>query len=119
MSGARAVGLEAVFTLLLVSIILHTSKRHGSVGAQAALAVGATIALCGFIGGPLTGASMNPARSFGPALLARHLDQYWIYVVGPVLGAVLAVILTRLIHGRPSPSEEEAAQGDGGHAHEA
>jgi aquaporin Z len=107
----RALAVEAVLTLLLVSVVVHTSKRRGTVGPHAAIAVGATIALCGFWGGPLTGASMNPARSFGPALLAHRLDSWWIYGLGPALGATAAVALAFLIRGPASTSEEESAQG--------
>ena len=110
--AGTAVLTEAVLTFLLVSVILHTSKRKAAVGTQAALAVGATIALCGIWGGPLTGASMNPARSFGPALLAGRMDTLWIYVLGPMLGMAAAVAVTFVIHGRPSGEEEEAAQGE-------
>jgi aquaporin Z len=106
-----SVAVEAVLTLLLVSVVVHTSKRKGTVGTQAAIAVGATIALCGFWGGPLTGASMNPARSFGPALLAHHLDTWWIYVLGPAIGASVAVAVAFVIHGPASGPEEEAAEG--------
>jgi MIP family channel proteins len=110
--AGTAVLIEAVLTFLLVSVVLHTSKRKAAVGPQAALAVGATIALCGFWGGPLTGASMNPARSFGPAMLAGRLDTFWIYVLGPILGMAAAVAVTFVIHGRPSGEEEKAAKGE-------
>lgn len=63
-------------------------------------------------GGPVTGASMNPARSFGPALLGGRLDALWIYVLGPVLGALAAVAATFVIHGRPLHAEAEAAEGE-------
>jgi len=110
--AAQAIILEAVLSFLLVSVILHTSKRKAAVGPQAALAVGATIALCGFWGGPLTGASMNPARSFGPAIVAGHMNTMWIYVLGPTLGMLAAVAVTFVIHGRPSAEEEQAAEGE-------
>jgi MIP family channel proteins len=112
-SALAAVALEALFTLLLASVILNTSRRHAVVGPTAAFAVGAVIALCGFWGGPLTGASMNPARSFGPALLAGRFDVYWIYALGPMAGAAAAVALTHAIRGPASSSEEQAAEGEG------
>jgi MIP family channel proteins len=105
--------LETTFTLLLTSVILNTSRRHGVVGPTAAIAVAAVIALCGFWGGPLTGAALNPARSFGPAILARRYDVYWIYALGPMLGAAAAVALTHVIRGPASASEQQAAEGEG------
>ncbi len=113
LAPGTTVAMEAIFTLLLVSVILGTADRYRVVGPDAALAVGATIAACGLIAIPIGGASMNPARSLGPALVAWKLGEAWIYVAGPVLGALGAAILTRALHG---PTEhdgkaEEAAQG--------
>ena len=82
-SLSSAVGFETVLTLLLVTVILGTADRARIVGADAALAVGATIALCGLVALPLEGASMNPARSLGPALVSGQLSDLWIYVIGP------------------------------------
>jgi MIP family channel proteins len=108
-----AVGLEAILTLLLVTVILGTADRHRVVGPEAALAVGATIAACGLIALPIDGASMNPVRSLAPALVSGTLGDVWIYVIGPLIGAVLAVALTTLIHGRATDAEaRRAAQGD-------
>lgn len=108
-----AVALETILTGLLVTVVLGTADRARIVGPDAALAVGATIALCGLIALPLEGASMNPARSLGPALVTGDLGTAWIYISGPALGAVLAAVLTRLLHGptREDPLAEEAAQG--------
>ncbi|HEY7826838.1 MAG TPA: aquaporin [Candidatus Limnocylindrales bacterium] len=112
-AAATAVGLEAMFTLLLVTVVLGTADRARIVGPDAALAVGATIALCGLIGLPVEGASMNPARSLGPAIVGGDLSNAWIYVVGPIAGGLLAVALARLLHGPPATEGEaaEAAQG--------
>ena len=104
-----AVGVEAVLSLLLLVVILGTADRFRVVGPNAALAVGATIAACGLIGLPLEGASMNPARSLGPALAAADLGGAWIYVVGPALGAALAVALTTFLHG-PRDGDREAGE---------
>jgi aquaporin Z len=113
--NGTAVVLEATLTWLLVTVILGTADRSQIVGPNAALAVGATIALCGLIAGPIDGASMNPARSLGPALVGGELGHVWIYVLGPVIGAGLAVALTRFLHGRTERDEKaaEAAQGKG------
>jgi aquaporin Z len=111
---AAAVGLEVFLSLLLVTVILGTADRSRIVGPDAALAVGATIALCGLVALPIDGASMNPARSLGPALVTGRLDDLWIYLLGPVFGACLAVILTRFLHGRTEADSKaaEAAQGE-------
>jgi aquaporin Z len=108
-----ALAIEAVLTLLLVTVILGTADRNRIVGPDAALAVGATIALAGLIALPIEGASMNPARSLGPALVAGDLEHVWIYIVGPVVGGLVAVLVTRFLHGPVDTdvSAEEAAQG--------
>ena len=112
-ADGTAVALETVLTLLLVTVILGTADRYRVVGPDAALAVGATIALCGLIALPIDGASMNPARSFAPALVTGDLGDVWIYVVGPAIGAGLAVLLTRIVHGSTAadPKAVDAAQG--------
>jgi aquaporin Z len=111
---STAVAIEAVLTLLLVTVILGTADRFRVVGPNAALAVGATIALCGLVALPIEGASMNPARSFGPALVAGDLGDLWIYVLGPAIGAAGAVLLTLFLHGTTvRDGAEEAARGEG------
>jgi aquaporin Z len=108
-----AVAIEAILTLLLVTVILGTADRARIVGPDAALAVGATIALCGLIAIPIEGASMNPARSLAPAIVAGRLDDVWVYLVGPLFGAVLAVAVNALLHGPIHERESaKAAQGD-------
>jgi aquaporin Z len=109
-----ALAVEAILTLLLASVILGTADRFRVVGPNAALAVGGTIALCGLIALPVEGASMNPARSFGPALVAGQLADLPVYVLGPVLGAIGAVLLTRFLHGEQAldHNAREAAQGE-------
>jgi aquaporin Z len=106
--------MEALLTFLLITVILATATGHRSIGHNAALAVAATIALDGLFAAPISGASMNPARSFGPAVVGGYLDTYWIYVAGPGAGAVLAVGVAWLLRGGPSPRAIEAAQGDAG-----
>ena len=78
---------EAVLTLGLVSVILGTASGARNVGINGALAVGAYIGLVSVWGAPVSGASMNPARSLGPELIAWNLTDYWIYLVGPIIGA--------------------------------
>jgi aquaporin Z len=118
---AVAVAIEVVLTLLLVTVVLGTADRHRVIGADAALAVGATIAACGLIALPIEGASMNPVRSLAPALVASDLGNAWIYVLGPIVGALVAVGLTRFLHGTTASDAgaRDAAQGDGDRSGEA
>ena len=83
--------MEAVLTLGLVSVILGTASGAQNIGILGAIGVGAYIALAGLWGSPISGASMNPARTFGPNLVATNFTSYWVYVAGPLVGAVLAV----------------------------
>jgi aquaporin Z len=106
-----SVVMETVLTFILLTVILATATNHRLVGHNAALAVAGTIALDGLFAAPISGASMNPARSFGPALLDRQMDSYWIYVAGPVAGALLAVAVAVLLRGGTSSDAVEAAQG--------
>src|SRR5690349_1665834 len=93
-----AVALEVFLTWALVTVILGTADRAHLVGPNAALAVGATIILCGLIALPLEGASMNPARSTGPAVATGELSSLWIYWLGPLIGALIAVAFARVVH---------------------
>ncbi len=105
--------VEVFLGWLLLTVILGTADRFRIVGPNAALAVGGTIALCGLIAEPLTGASMNPARSLGPAIVAGQLGDAWIYLVGPFAGMLLAVAFTTAVHGTPNDRKPiEAATGD-------
>jgi glycerol uptake facilitator-like aquaporin len=110
---AVAVSLEAILTMLLVLVILGTADRARIVGPNAALAVAATISLCGLIALPIEGASMNPIRSLAPAIVAGRLGDVWIYIVGPFAGAVIAVVTATALHGLQDHDRraEEAAQG--------
>ena len=107
-----ALAIEIVLTCLLVSVILGTAKQHRLVGHNAAIAVGGTIAVCGLFASPISGASMNPARSLAPDLVAGTLGSAGIYVIGPMAGALLAVVCAWILHGQPSQSEVKAAKGD-------
>ena len=107
----KAFVMEMVLTAILVSVILNTATGYRSIGHNAAIAVGATIALLGLFASPITGSSMNPARSLGPDIVANDYTGWWAYIAGPVVGAAIAVGLTSLLRGLPSPSERPAAEG--------
>ena len=98
-TDGAALAIEIGLTAILVTVILGTADRHRVVGSDAALAVGATIALCGLVALPLEGASMNPARSIGPAVIAGQLQDLWIYVAGPLVGGAAAVLIAFALHG--------------------
>ena len=91
--------METVLTLGLVSVILGTASGAQNLGIVGAFGVGAYIALAGLWGSPISGASMNPARTFGPDLVGRDFSQYWVYVAGPLTGAVLAVGIAFVLRG--------------------
>ncbi len=104
--------MEAVLTLGLLSVILGTASRAQNVGAISALAVGGYIALAGLWGSPISGASMNPARTFGPDLVGANFTDYWVYVAGPLVGAIVAVGVAFVLRGKGGGrSGSEAAQG--------
>ena len=96
----QALLMETALTALLVSVILGTASAAQNVGAIAALGVGGYIALAGLWSAPVSGTSMNPARSFGPALVSGDFTSYWVYVVGPLAGALIAVGCAFVLRGR-------------------
>lgn len=104
--------IEAVLTFFLITVILGTATNHKLTGHNAAIAVGATIALDGLFAGPISDASMNPARSFGPFLVSGQLTDVWIYIAGPLAGMLLAVLVAYLIRGDTTREAAETAKGD-------
>jgi aquaporin NIP len=100
-SSGSALVYEAVMTGFLMFVIMAVATDTRAIGAAAAIAIGGTVALDSLFGGGVTGASMNPARSFGPALVAGEWRQFWIYVVGPVLGAFAAAWAYELVRTSP------------------
>src|SRR2546421_5577629 len=95
----QALLMEVVLTLGLVSVILGTASAAQNVGAIAALGVGGYIALAGLWSAPVSGTSMNPARSFGPALVSGDFSSYWVYVAGPIAGVLIAVGCAIILRG--------------------
>jgi aquaporin Z len=108
-SNWQAFLMEVVLTATLVSVILGTASAAQNVGAIAALGVGGYIALAGLWAAPVSGTSMNPARSFGPALVSGDFSSYWVYVAGPVAGALIAVGCAVVLRGRGGSSISRAA----------
>jgi aquaporin Z len=98
-SAGTALVWELVLTTGLVSVILGTASGAQQLGPLAALGVGSYIALAGLWGSPVSGASMNPARSLGPALVLGDWTAWWAYLIGPVAGAVIAVGIAYALRG--------------------
>ena len=107
----KSLVMETVLTAILVSIILNTATGHRSIGHNAAIAVGSTVALLGLFASPISGASMNPARTLGPDIVSTDYTGWWVYVAGPAIGAAIGVIIIELVRGRPDRLEQEAAGG--------
>jgi aquaporin Z len=107
----RSFVMEIVLTAILASVILNTATGSRSIGHNAAIAVGATVALLGLFASPISGASMNPARTLGPDIVGTDYTGWWVYIAGPVIGAVIAVVVITAVRGVPDEDEREAAQG--------
>lgn len=104
--------MEVVLTFGLVSVILGTASGAQNIGIIGALGVGGYIAVAGLWASPLSGASMNPTRSFAPDLVANDFTSYWVYLAGPLLGAALAVVGAYMLRGRGGGlAGSQAAQG--------
>jgi aquaporin Z len=112
-SAGAAFWMEALLTLVLVSVILGTASGAQNIGVLGAFGVGGYIALAGLWGSPISGTSMNPARTFGPDLAGGNFSDYWVYVAGPLAGAVVAVGIAFILRGPGGgKSGSGAAQGD-------
>jgi aquaporin NIP len=99
---------EAVMTGFLMFVIMAVATDTRAIGAAAAIAIGGTVALDSLFGGGVTGASMNPARSFGPALVGGEWRDFWIYIVGPLVGALAAAFAYEVVRGREPRATESA-----------
>ena len=111
MSFGTTTLIEAVLTMGLVSVILGTASGAQNIGSNAALAIAGYIALAGLWAAPVTGASMNPARTLGPALIGGRWTDIGAYVVGPIAGGVVAVGIAWILRGPPSSAATAIAEG--------
>jgi aquaporin Z len=112
-SSWAAFWMELILTLGLVSVILGTASGAQNMGLFGAFGVGGYIALAGLWASPISGASMNPARTFGPNLVGADFTAYWVYVAGPIAGAIVAVAVAYVLRGRAGGrAGSTAAQGD-------
>ena len=109
--SGTALAMEVVLTAGLVNTILGTAAGARNIGANGAIAVGGYIALAGLWAAPISGASMNPVRSLAPDLVRGDLGTAWIYVVGPILGAMIGVAFEWILKGKPTSAGTLAAQG--------
>jgi MIP family channel proteins len=108
-SDAQSFLWEVVLTFFLMLVIMAVATETRAVGEAAAIAVGGTVALDALVGGPVSGASMNPARSLGPALAAGDLTALWIYLLAPLVGASAGAFAYQLL--RVTPSAASVAKG--------
>jgi aquaporin Z len=108
-SSVAALWMEIVLTLGLVSVVLGTASGAQNVGILGAFGVGSYVALAGLWASPLSGASMNPARTFGPDLVATKFSDFWVYAVGPIVGSAVAVAVAYVLRGRGGGRIEVAA----------
>ncbi|GAA4503513.1 hypothetical protein GCM10023172_28520 [Hymenobacter ginsengisoli] len=105
-SVAQAFGVELGLTFWLMLIILRVTSSYYEQGLLVGLTISATVGLEALVGGPLSGASMNPVRSLAPALVCGNLTAAWVYVAAPVAGALLGVLANRLLDPAPSAGSE-------------
>ena len=99
-SDIQALVWEVVLTFFLMVVIVAVATDTRAVGQGAAIAIGGTVALGALVGGPISGASMNPSRSIGPALVSGDLSDLWIYLIAPPVGAIAAALVYRYLRPR-------------------
>jgi MIP family channel proteins len=98
-SDAQSFGMEVVLTFALMYVIMAVATDARAIGQAAAMAIGATVFIDVLLGGPISGGSMNPARSLGPAVVAGELADYWIYLLAPVVGAAIGAMAYTAVRG--------------------
>jgi aquaporin NIP len=107
-SAMQSLAPEAILTFFLMFVIISVATDSRAVGNMAGLAIGGTVGLAALMGGPISGASLNPARTLGPAFAAAEFDTLWIYMLGPVAGAVLAACVYHYIRCAPDTGNDAA-----------
>jgi aquaporin NIP len=100
---------EVVLTFFLMFVIMAVATDTRAVGEAAAIAIGGTVGLDAMFGGPISGASMNPARSLGPALVGGDLHALWLYVAAPLVGAAAGALIYQFVRGEPTRPAADAA----------
>jgi aquaporin NIP len=113
-SGSQAQSFlwELIMTFFLMFVILAVATDTRAVGEAAAIAIGGTIALDAMFGGPISGASMNPMRSAGPAIVSGNLHALWLYIAAPIVGASLGALAYQFVRGEPTETGKLRAAGD-------
>ena len=101
-SDGQAFVWEVVMTFFLVFVVTSVATDKRAVRSAAGLAIGGTVVLDALVGGPISGASMNPARSFGPALVAGDFNSFWIYLIAPVVGGIIAAVVYAFLREEPT-----------------
>jgi aquaporin Z len=97
-SAMQSFSLEFLLTFFLMLVIINVATGSKEQGMFAGLAIGSTVLLEAMFAGPISGASMNPARSIAPAIISQHLEQLWIYIIAPIAGAAFAIPVFKLLH---------------------
>ena len=106
-SAGQSFTLEFFLTFILMFVIMAVATDTRIIKSNAAIAIGATVGLEAIYAGPISGASMNPARSFGPALASGTFMDHWVYWAGPILGAAFGALLYKFLHRMDVPRQEE------------
>jgi MIP family channel proteins len=102
-SVAQAFVMETILTFILVLVVMAVSTDVRAIGQAAAIAIGGAVTLGALVGGHVSGASMNPARSLGPALVSGDLEGLWLYIAAPLTGALLGALTYRFVRAGPTP----------------
>jgi aquaporin NIP len=101
-SDGQAFVWEVVMTFFLVFVVTSVATDKRAARSVSGLAIGGTVVLDALVGGPISGASMNPARSFGPALVAGDFNSFWIYLIAPVVGGMIAAVVYAFLREEPA-----------------
>jgi len=116
-SDRQALLWEAVLSFFLMFVIMAVATDAHAVGEAAAIAIGGTVGLDAMFGGPITGASMNPARSLGPGIVTGDLHAVWIYLLAPLVGAALGALAYTFIRAEANSTDRDGTDRDTGQAH--